>query len=270
MKLFIHFFFPTQKNKHKAWLLQTKVLVPLTLALVVLNGLASFTYLTHEKVKGSTTDLTPSQVIALTNLERSKANVQLVKPNSLLSTAAQKKADSMIAAGVFEHYYENEGDIVNPWQFILESGYDYFHAGENLGKDFTQSTTLVQAWMDSPTHRENLLNPDYTEIGVAVVQGPYLDKEETTLIVQLFATPVSAVNLEEQSFDSSSRGSINVAPLLEQDKSWAQILVREYPIILFGATFSVVLLIGLTLLIDMEASKKKARLKEVSIDLWNH
>lgn len=261
-------FIPTPKNQYKAWLIKSQVIIPLTILLILINVVSSYSYFRHQKVKGTQSDLTPSEIIALTNLERKKAGVPLLTPNTLLSEAAEKKAQSMVSAGIFDHYYESEGELINPWQFILESGYEYFHAGENLGKDFSQSTTLVQAWMDSPTHRENLLNPDYTEIGVAVVQGPYLDKDETTLIVQLFATPVSAV---EAGLENPAKpGEINVAPLLEQDESWAQILIQEYPIIIFTGTFSVVLLIGLTLIIDIEAAKKKARLKEVSIDLWRH
>lgn len=270
MKPFIHnFIFPTAENGQKALLLRNIVLIPLVGLTVGINLLWLMPRLPGPKVKGSLTNMTPSEITALTNLERTKANVGLLKPNDLLQEAAYKKGQSMIEAGVFEHYYEAEGELVNPWQFILESGYEYFHAGENLGKDFTDASILVQAWIDSPTHRDNLLNPDYTEIGVAVLEGPYLDKQQTTLVVQLFATPVDSVAAD--GFASPTNpGDINIAPLLQHEQSWAQQLVKEYPLILFTGTLMVTVLIGLTLLIDVETAKKKAKMNEISIDLWRH
>ncbi|MCG2685812.1 CAP domain-containing protein, partial [Candidatus Parcubacteria bacterium] len=71
------------------------------------------------------------------------------------------------------------------WYFIVGVGYDYLYAGENLAKDFSHSSGVVDAWMNSPTHRENLVNPRYEDIGLAVVNGT-LNGVETTLVVQMF------------------------------------------------------------------------------------
>jgi len=57
-----------------------------------------------------------------------------------------------------------------------------------LGKGFTDANAVVGAWMNSPSHRENLLNSNYEEIGVAVGSG-LLNGKNTTIIVQLFASP---------------------------------------------------------------------------------
>lgn len=269
MKYLLAIFLPVPENKYQAYLLRQIVLIPLVFLLIISNLVGIYSSRKNQKIQGVQTDLSPSQVISLTNLERTKAGVRPLQPNELLSLAAQKKADSMIETGVFEHYYESQGELINPWQFILDSGYEYYHAGENLGRGFSEADTLVEAWIDSPTHKENLLNPDYTEIGVAVVQGPYLEKEETTLVVQLFATPVSAVLLDNN-VRPANPGDISIAPLLDQKQSWAQSLISQYPILLFGLTFSVVVMIGITLLIDMETAKKRANDKAVSIDLWRH
>jgi hypothetical protein len=76
-------------------------------------------------------------------------------------------------------------DGTQPWDFILGAGYDYVYAGENLAKNFNGSKEVVEAWYASESHRENLLNPNYEEIGFAVVDG-ILDGYETTLVVQTF------------------------------------------------------------------------------------
>jgi hypothetical protein len=62
------------------------------------------------------------------------------------------------------------------------------HAGENLAIHFTDSGDVVQAWMDSPTHRANIMNGNYTEIGVGTAEGTY-EGFDTVYVVQLFGTP---------------------------------------------------------------------------------
>ncbi|EKD90091.1 MAG: hypothetical protein ACD_32C00026G0001, partial [uncultured bacterium] len=74
-----------------------------------------------------------------------------------------------------------------PWDFILNAGYKFTFAGENLAKNFTSSDAVVKAWMASPTHRDNLLNPKYQDIGIAVAEGN-LNGQKTILVVQEFGT----------------------------------------------------------------------------------
>ncbi len=61
------------------------------------------------------------------------------------------------------------------------------YAGENLARDFSNASDAINAWMNSPTHKENILNPKYREIGVGVVEGD-LAGSDTTIIVQFFGT----------------------------------------------------------------------------------
>jgi hypothetical protein len=79
-----------------------------------------------------------------------------------------------------------------PWFFITESGYQYRYAGENLARDFSDPDSVVKAWMNSPSHKDNLLSDKYHDIGVAVVDGK-LGGQETTLVVQMFGTKLAAV-----------------------------------------------------------------------------
>jgi len=89
-----------------------------------------------------------------------------------------------------DYWAHNAPDGTKPWSFILAAGYNYLHAGENLARDFTNPQAVVDAWMASPTHRDNIMNAHYQDIGIAVVDGQ-LGGVETTLVVQMFGTPQS-------------------------------------------------------------------------------
>jgi hypothetical protein len=75
-----------------------------------------------------------------------------------------------------------------PWTFFEENNYSYVYAGENLAKGYTDSESTVKAWMESPSHKENILSSRYSEIGVAVGTGN-INGKPTTLVVQMFAQP---------------------------------------------------------------------------------
>lgn len=263
---------PTKLNHFQAYFLRTWFILPLTTMLLAAHAMVIYTSWQTSRVQGSYSDMTPDQIYQLTNQERAQAGIGKLTINPLLEAAALAKAENMIEAEVFEHYYQAEGRAVSPWQFVEEQGYDYFFAGENLGKDFQRSTDLVQAWLDSPAHRENLLNPDYTEIGVAVIIGPYLDKTETSLIVQLFATPTQVALALNQNLTPQDRTQINIAPLLVNSPSWSQSMLRNYPNLLWYTTAVAVLLVGISLLVDVEFKRRHTRPKRetVSIDLWSH
>ena len=94
----------------------------------------------------------------------------------------------MLAKNYWAHFAP---DGKTPWDFILNSGYQYEYAGENLAKNFLFSDGVVSAWMNSQTHRDNILKSNYTEVGYAIVNGT-LNGEQTTLVVQLFGKPLAS------------------------------------------------------------------------------
>lgn len=102
--------------------------------------------------------------------------------NAKLSEAATKKAQDMFSHNYWSH---TSPEGATPWNFIVASGYQYTMAGENLAKNFSNSSGVVDAWMASPTHKDNIVKPAYRDIGFAIVNGT-LDGEETTLVVQMF------------------------------------------------------------------------------------
>lgn len=130
----------------------------------------------------------PSVVIKLTNDERSDLAKAPLRRNATLDAAAQMKANHMAKNEYFSHYAPNG---TSPWYWFDQAGYTYAHAGENLAIHFTDSTEVVDAWMDSPTHRDNIVNGNFTEIGVGTAKGEY-EGYETVYVVQLFGAPAAA------------------------------------------------------------------------------
>jgi hypothetical protein len=90
------------------------------------------------------------------------------------------------------YWAHNSPTGTTPWDFITASGYKYVVAGENLAKNFSTSQAVVNAWMASPTHKDNIVKPSYKEIGFAVVNGT-LNGEETTLVVQMFGSSTESL-----------------------------------------------------------------------------
>jgi hypothetical protein len=122
---------------------------------------------------------------AITNEDRALNNASSLNTNELLQKAAQLKANDMATRGYFSH---NSPDGLTPWYWLDKVGYKYKYAGENLAVDFFESRDVAQAWMNSPTHRANVVNKKYTEIGIAIAEGVFEGKN-TVFVVQFFGTP---------------------------------------------------------------------------------
>ncbi len=187
-------FLPTERNNWRAWILQTRFLG--SLVIVILLGQLFFKFLPLVKpgVLGYSSTITPAKIIELTNWQRHQAGLPLLKENKLLDEAARRKAADMFAFNYWSHISPSGR---SPWSFFREVGYHYTVAGENLAKDFNDAESVVQAWMASPSHRDNILDGRFRDIGVAVVRGE-LKGVQTTLIVQLFGAPVNAKPIAAQ------------------------------------------------------------------------
>ena len=129
-----------------------------------------------------------SVLVDLANEDRQKSDLGFLKPNPLLAQAAQRKADDMSAKGYFNHY---SPDGAQPWDWLDLVGYDFCYAGENLAVNFVDSEKIEEAWMASESHRANILNGQFTEIGVATARGEY-QGQETIFVVQFFGRPAEA------------------------------------------------------------------------------
>jgi hypothetical protein len=126
--------------------------------------------------------IVPEKLIELTNVRRGDSGVETLVFNQLLKDAAKLKAEDMASKGYFAHT-SPEGKT--PWYWFDVVGYNYRYAGENLAVNFKESHEVDEAWMNSPTHRDNILNKKFEEIGIATATGEYKGKE-AVFVVQLF------------------------------------------------------------------------------------
>jgi hypothetical protein len=181
-KFLRHFFLPHQSNNHRAKALHPDTLLVYVFLLALFN--LSFRYIHQQfpSILGYATDIRLTELLNLTNKQRAALGLSELRLNAKLSEAAAKKASDMFAHDYWSH---TSPTGKTPWEFILSSGYQYTMAGENLAKNFSNSDGVVEAWMASPTHRDNIVKPGYKEIGFAIVNG-ILNGEETTLVVQMF------------------------------------------------------------------------------------
>jgi uncharacterized protein YkwD len=131
-------------------------------------------------------NLTKLGTINLTNVERKNDGTGPLLENSKLNQAAMLKARDILTKQYFDHI---SPDGKGPADLAKKVNYDYIAIGENLALGgFASDKELVDAWMASPGHRENILNKSYTEIGVAVVKGMY-EKQQVWVAVQEFGAP---------------------------------------------------------------------------------
>lgn len=144
----------------------------------------------------SKVDLTRAKIISLTNKYRKdNANLSALIENKKLDLSAEKKLQDMFDNQYFEHISPHNigvGDLGE------EVGYDYILIGENLAMgNFKDDQALLDAWIASEGHRENIVNKNYTEIGVAVGKGTFEGKE-IWMAVQHFGTPRSTCPLVDE------------------------------------------------------------------------
>lgn len=186
-------FLPHSEGEHRAPVIHRPALLVYIAVLAFFYISLNFYKSAAPGVLGFASNIFTEQIVDFTNAERERNGLPALKFNPLLSEAARRKAEDMFADGYWAHIAP---DGTKPWDFITASGYNYIYAGENLAKDFQDSDDVVAAWMESSSHRRNILNQNYEDIGVAVVNG-VLDGYETTLVVQLFGQKVPTVVAEK-------------------------------------------------------------------------
>lgn len=133
-------------------------------------------------------DITKGALEDMTNQSRQSLGLRPLEDNLSLDQAAQLKAEDMVQNQYFAH---TSPTGVTPWFWFSKVGYLYQYAGENLAVGFYDSDQVYQAWLNSPEHKANLLNPNYQDTGIAVLPG--LGQSATIVVVQLFGStpPVS-------------------------------------------------------------------------------
>jgi hypothetical protein len=138
---------------------------------------------------GSLAAVISAVLVDLTNSDRSTSSLGGLTINPVLTAAAQAKADDMAARGYFAHVSPEGKDS---WYWFRQAGYRFLYAGENLAVDFSDSIDVERAWMNSPLHRQNILNGNFTQIGIATAEGVF-EGHSTTFVVQMFGAPAKVI-----------------------------------------------------------------------------
>lgn len=160
-------------------------------------------------------DISSEKLIELTNEERILKGLDTLSANQLLTSAAYKKGEAIFDKQEFAHTVDNKK--FSEW--IKEAEYKYSFIGENLAIDFVSSEGVIQGWLNSPSHKENLLSSVYKEIGIAVIEGSF-QGENTILVVQIFGTPPrtaiqpKVLGIHNNNFLNTSYQTINSEKLL--------------------------------------------------------
>ena len=135
------------------------------------------------------TEMSVSGLLAATNAERANNGLSPLTINTKLNASAQSKANDMVARNYWAH---NTPDGQEPWIFFDAAGYEYQKAGENLAYGFSNSQTTIVGWMNSPSHRANMLDSLYTEVGFGFANSEnFVSTGQETIIVAHYAKPIT-------------------------------------------------------------------------------
>jgi uncharacterized protein YkwD len=131
----------------------------------------------------SASDVSPANVLKVMNDYRRAHHLPDLTEDSRLDRAAGDRMNEMIEQAYWSHVSPTG---ITPFSWIRSRGYRFARAGENLAKGFETAEVLVQSWMESPGHRENILSPDFQQVGIAVIDGSTTGRSTGRSVVMLF------------------------------------------------------------------------------------
>lgn len=187
------YFIPHEGNNYKPHSLQQAAMLAMVMMVLVSFVATNLHALFWISSDWLVSTVLPAVIVDLTNEERQADSLVQLRRNPVLDEAARLKAEDMARNEYFSHYSPTG---VSPWYWFGEVNYNFVHAGENLAIHFTDSDEVVEAWMDSPTHRANIMNGNYREIGVGTAKGTY-EGFDTVYVVQLFGAPSAVPSIAE-------------------------------------------------------------------------
>ncbi len=183
--------------------LQSRILFYIVLLLLLLK-IVSIVLFTPLYKNIFFADVTKSDIVQFLNRDRAQRGLSVLTESQKLDQAAYLKAEDMVAKSYFSH---QSPDGITPWFWFKSVDYTYKYAGENLAIGFTDSKDLYNAWFNSTSHRENILNQNYKEVGTAIVSD--FGKNNAILVVQLFGSPLTIENQKSKKINQVN--SLNVS-----------------------------------------------------------
>lgn len=276
--LFNHWFAPHHSNNFRAKLLHLSGLTSLIGLILAFNLFVRLLDSTPYHILGFTSTVTIEEVVEQTNRERISLGLTPLTYNETLADAARRKAANMFEENYWAH---NSASGKSPWYWFDQVGYKYVNAGENLAKDFGSTDRLVNAWMNSPTHRDNIVSPKYREVGVAVVPGT-LQGQDTVLVVQLFGSTVSGAiptvsgAKDNRAVTASPTPTPTVVPQVAEVKTAPAVLSSPVPLAKYNefnvkktAAIITTALLMLALVLDLIIAESAALARRVGKN-WAH
>jgi hypothetical protein len=177
-------FLPCKENKFLPLFLQPKFLNCYLLILLLLKML-TLPLLYFALKTPFFAEISRYVILQMVNEERAKRGLPPLIENPILEKSAYLKARDILEKEYFSHY-SPEG--ISSWYWFKLAGYDFKFAGENLAIGFLDSKEVHEALMNSASHKENILNPAYREIGISVLKGEF-QGNEVYVVVEHFGTP---------------------------------------------------------------------------------
>ncbi len=230
---------PHKDNQYRPHLIRARGLIAVLVVVLMAQVMYSVVTTGQVSVLGRESTIAVDELVNDTNDARRAQGIGVLQPNDLLTQAAFLKAKNMFA----EQYWAHESPSgIQPWKWFADVGYNYSYAGENLAKNYPSAQATVDAWMNSPLHRENILNASYVDVGFAVVDGQ-LNGQATTLVVALYGAPAS-VAVRAQVQQEAQPSTVQPANF----NSAAVVGAAQSPLQYFGSAVSVMSPVTLAIL----------------------
>lgn len=172
-----HYLIPTEENDYRPWITSPSALLTFCLIIWCIRLLVPANF------SSAAGGIDATDLMAKINNERTNRFISALTTNTKLIVAATEKSNDMLTKSYFAHI-DPDGNYV--WPKIVAAGYgNYLTLGENLAIDFTTSSGVIEGWMNSPTHRANVLNEKFQDQGLAALFGTF-SNHETIAITSLF------------------------------------------------------------------------------------
>jgi uncharacterized protein YkwD/uncharacterized protein (UPF0335 family) len=167
---------------------------------------------------------TEDDIISLTNEYRKEKGLDVLVKNDKLMESAKMKAQDMRDLEYFAHV---SPDGVEPWNIIQKTGYNYSIIAENIAEGYFSATSVVEDWMNSEGHRNNILSTEFEDIGVAILETKNSDDEKSYVLVQHFATPQKELNIKRTTEVICDKKVKDNCKKIEEKKEEYQELVKD-------------------------------------------
>ncbi|MDQ3281711.1 MAG: CAP domain-containing protein [Acidobacteriota bacterium] len=149
------------------------LLVALLLSVAALPALA----------QDASNEITAENVIRIMNDYRAQEALPPLAADARLTLAAGDRMQNMEEEGYWSH---TSPDGMSPFTWVKVRAYDFKVVGENLATGFETAKVLVESWMESPGHRANIMGAEFTDCGIAIIEGSTKGPADGKSIVVLF------------------------------------------------------------------------------------